>query len=80
MGIGEDNRFKVKLPWKIDPATLHNNRNQAISRDERLIVQLSKDRDIMEMFDAQIDEMIEGGILREVDPDYPRRYVPCLLL
>ena len=54
--IGEDNRFKVKLHWKLDPAMLHNNLGKQLIAKERLIVQLTKDRNIMKLFEEQIEK------------------------
>ena len=71
-------RFEVKLPWKIDPATLSNNRNQAISRSISLERKLSKDPEIEKMFNDQIEEMISLNILSKIDPSYPKRYLPLL--
>ena len=38
----DDSRFQVRLPWKLDPNTLDNNRVQAVSRDIRIYSQLKK--------------------------------------
>ena len=61
---GKDGRFEVKLPWKIDPATLENNKEQAISRDIKLNAYLGKHPKIFELFIEQIESMIKEGILR----------------
>ena len=58
-----EGRFRVSLPWKIEPSTLQNNREQAINRDAKLVKQL-KHRKVEELFDAQIKEMVNGGILK----------------
>ena len=65
--------FEVRLPWKIDPSTLPNNRCQAIQRDLNLQKQLAKNIDVQELFASQIDEMVQKGILRKVSDDYPSR-------
>ena len=71
-------RFEVRLPWKIDPETLENNRAQAENRDAKLIQQLKRKKDVHKLFNQQINEMIENGIIRKVDSGYPRRYLPLL--
>ena len=58
-------------------SNLENNRLHAINRDRKLMKQLSN-RGIKELFDAQIKEMVETGILRKVDDDHPKRYLPLL--
>ena len=48
-----EGRSRVSIPWKIEPSTLQNNREQAINRDAKLVKQL-KHRKVEELFDAQI--------------------------
>ena len=72
-----DGRFRVSLPWKMDPTTLPNNREQAVNRDVKLVKQLER-QGIREIFDDQILEMKKVGILRRVGKNYPRRYLPLL--
>ena len=72
-----ERRFRVSLPWKIEPSTFHNNREQAINRDAKLVKQL-KYRKVEELFDAQIKEMVKTGILKEVDEELPKHYLPLL--
>ena len=71
-------RLEVKLPWKVDPSTLSNNRWQAIQRDQRLAYQMARNVEIQELFANQVEEMISMGILKEVDKNYPTRYLPLL--
>ena len=74
----ETGYFEVKLPWKIDPTTLQNNRCQALQRDESLNKQLSKNAEVKKLFSEQIEEMTTNGILKRVNNDYPSRYLPLL--
>ena len=74
----EAGRFQVKLPWKIDPNTLPNNKSQALQRDVNLRTQLAKNSKVKELFSEQIQEMIKIGVIRKVEDDYPRRYLPML--
>ena len=66
----EDGRLEIRLPWKINPKKLANNRD--------IKLRLEKDKGTLRMFKDQIDEMIKGDILREVDVNYPKRYLPLL--
>ena len=50
----EEGRICVKLPWKRDPNILENNRKQALCRDKRIVVQLSKKPEVMVLFEEQI--------------------------
>lgn len=72
-----EGRFRVKLPWKVDPNTLENNKEQALERDKKLVKQLVN-RGMVELFDTQIKDMIETGVIRKVNETYPRRYLPLL--
>ena len=76
--IDESGRYEVKLPWKIDPSQLSNNREQAISRGISLEKRVSKSPVIKKLFDDQIAEMISNKILVKVDPSYVKRYLPLL--
>ena len=59
-------RFQVELPWKINPKTLDNNREQAMNRDFNLRKQLSKSAMIYELFQEQIKDMVKNGIIYKV--------------
>ena len=72
-----DGRFRVKLPWKINPDNMENNRAQAINRDIKLIKQLKR-QNLYGQFEEQIQEMIDTGIIKRVNEDYPKRYLPLL--
>ena len=74
----ENGRFQVKLPWKLNPKTLDNNKEQAVNRDLQLRKQLSKNAMIYDLFQEQIKEMIKNGIIYKADPEYPKRYLPLL--
>lgn len=76
--VNEDGRFCIKLPWKNDPSLLKNNRTQAISRDNKLVESLSKKTEVMNLFEEQIENMKENGVLRQVEEDVPRRYLPLI--
>ena len=76
----KDNRFQVELPWKYNPDTFKNNRNQAVERDIRLLRQLSKRSEVLVLFQEQIKEMVATGVLRKVDSAYPKRYLPLLAI
>ena len=71
-------RFEVRLSWKIDQETLENNKAQAENRDAKLMQQLKRKKDVQKLFNQQINEMIENGIIRNVDSGYPRSYLPLL--
>ena len=62
----------------MNPDTLENNRSQAESRDLKLTKSLEKKPEILQLFQQQIDEMVSVGILKKVELDYPRRYLPLL--
>ena len=49
----------VRLPWKIDPKILENNRIHALQRDENLNMKLSKNVEVEELFSEEIKEMIQ---------------------
>ena len=74
--VSEDGRLEIQLPWKMNPEKLSNNRSQAVHRDLKLRKQLEKKGETMKLFKDQINEMIEGGILKKVNADYPKRYLP----
>ena len=76
----KDNRFQVELPWKYNPDTFKNNRNQAVERDIRLLRQLSKRSEMLVLFQEQIKEMVATEVLRKVDSAYPKRYLPLLAI
>ena len=62
----EDNRFRVKLPWEINPQMLR-------------IIELYRAANLMTvilLFEEQIDEMVLIGILRNVNEEYTKRYLP----
>ena len=71
---------KGKLPWKFDPDTFKNNRVQALDRDAKLMKRLKRESDVMLLFEEQMDEMISTGIIRKVDEEYPKRYLPLLVV
>ena len=74
----KNGRFEVKLPWKMDPINLPNNRNAIQNRSSALEKRLSKDSNISQLFEEQVKEMIAVGVLRKTDANYPRRYIPLL--
>ena len=74
----DEGHFEVKLPWKIDPNTLENNRSQAIHRDDNLNKQLAKKSHAEKPFSEQIQEMITKGVLKKVENEQPKRYLPLL--
>ena len=76
----DDSRFQVRLPWKLDPNTPGNNRVQAVSRDRRIYSQLEKKPEARELFEEQMNNMIKEGILRKVNDDVPKRYLPLLAI
>ena len=76
--IDETGRCEVKLPWKVDPSTLSNNRTQAINRSIALETKISKEPDVLRLFNKQIEEMISLGVLKNVDSSYPKRYLLLL--
>ena len=45
---------------------MKNNRTQAISRDNKLVESLSKKTEVMNLFEEQIENMKENGVLRQV--------------
>ena len=53
-----DGRFKVKLPWKIDPTNLTNNCSQVICRSVHLERRLSKNHTLRQLFDDHMEEII----------------------
>ena len=74
----DEGHFEVKLPWKIDPNTLENNRSQAIHRDDNLNKQLAKKSRVEKLFSEQIQGMITKGVLKKVENKQPKRYLPLL--
>ena len=68
-------RFEVKLPWKMDPNNLPNNRNAVQKRSSAFEKRLSKDSNVSQLFEEQVKEMI---VLHKTDANYPRRYIPLL--
>ena len=75
-----NNRFCVDLPWKYDPRTFKNNREQAVQRDIKLMKQLKRDPKVFKLFMEQIREMLSMGVLRKVDEEVPKRYLPLLAI
>ena len=61
--IVDGNRLKVKQPFKVDPKTLPNNREQALTRDRQFVKQLEKDKTVNELFNKQWDEMVSLGVI-----------------
>ena len=59
-------RFEVTLPWKVNPETLESNLSQATKRDLSLRRQFKKNIDVYNLFQEQINDMINNGILRKV--------------
>ena len=76
--IDEDGNFNVKTPWKRKPTEEENNRFQVLARSEALEERLSKNPEVNELFNEQVREMIANGVLRQVDPHYPKRYIPLI--
>ena len=76
--IDATGRFNVRLPWKIGPGNLRNNRLQVLNRSLALERKLANDPYLLKLFEEQIEEMISLNILRKTEPDYPRRYLPLL--
>ena len=76
--IDDTGRFEVKLPWKIDPINLRNNRIQAMNRRLLLERKLSRTPDVLKLFNEEIEEMISLQVLRKTEPNYPKRYLPLL--
>ena len=74
----DDNRFQIGLPWKYNPETFQNNREQAVHRDLKLMKQLSKNVKVLLLVEEQIKEMADKGILRKVEMNHPKRYLPLL--
>ena len=75
---GEGNRLRVSLAWKINPETFENNRQQALENDIRLLRQLKKNQEVLEIFEEQFNEMVVLKVLRKVDQNFPKRYLPLL--
>ena len=76
--IDEEGRFEVRLPWKMEPQFLENNRLQVLKRSEALEKRLAKNPKVLELFNEQVDEMVTTGVLRKTAPDYPKRYIPLI--
>ena len=55
--VNENGNFEVKLPWKIDPCTIPN--NKMIQRDDRLSKQLKQKPEVGKLVNEQIQEMIK---------------------
>ena len=72
--------FEVRFPWKFDPRTFEKNRIQASQRDENLNKQLSKNVEVQGLFSEQNKKMIQKGVLKNVDANYPSRYLPLLVV
>ena len=60
--IDEEGRFEVRLPWKMEPQFLENNRLQVLKRSEALEKRLAKNPKVLELFNEQIDEMVTTGV------------------
>ena len=71
-------RLQTTLAWKINPETFENNREQAIDCDQKLMKQLKRNLIVQEIFEEQFKEMIDLKVLRKVDKDYPKIYLPLL--
>ena len=41
-----------------------------------LMKRLKRESDVMLLFEEQMDEMISMGIIRKVDEEYPKHYLP----
>ena len=77
----EDGRLKVDMPWNCDPdKTLENNRLQAVQSDMLLMKQLKKDPIVSKLFQEVKEGMIKEGIWQQVDADYPKRYLPLVVV
>ena len=74
----EENRLEVSLAWKYNPETFENNRREVIECDKKLMAQLKRNETVHKLFEKQMKEMIELKVLKKVDSDYPKRYLPLL--
>ena len=73
-------KFEVHLPWKINPETLLNNKEQAISRDVKLVKKMKREPEVYKLLEEQIKELVETGFLLKVEESYPKRYLPLLVV
>ena len=76
--VDPSGRLRVKSPWKIPPSNLLNNRLQAVRRSILVETRLQKDPDLWNLYEKQMEEMISTTVLRPVNPNFPKRYLPLM--
>ena len=76
-----DNKYKLAIPWKFDPATLPNNRRCAETRLRSLARKFAADAKLREQYTATVTKYIADGHARklkasELDVAKPQWYLP----
>ena len=76
-----EGKYKLSIPWKIDPATLPNNRRCAETRLRSLARKFSSDTKLREQYTATVTKYIADGHARklkasELDAAKPQWYLP----
>ena len=71
--VNEDNRYKLSMPWRKDPALLPNNLALAQSRLNLLKRRFIKDENLHEAYAKSVQDYIDKGFARRVTPEEAKR-------
>ena len=63
----EKGRYSARLPWKDEHHTLPTNRFLAIKRLKSLLNSLSKNPEMLKLYDNIIKEQLSEGFIEEID-------------
>ncbi|VDO76067.1 unnamed protein product [Heligmosomoides polygyrus] len=61
-----DDGYYVRLPWKVNYASLPDNKSIAIKRLHKVLEMLSHDKPMLEQYDRIFKDQLEKGIIEEV--------------
>ena len=65
----DDERYSVKLPWKIEAENLPDHHQLSVDRVNYLLQHLKKNKELLARYDRIIQEQLEDGVIEPVDPN-----------
>lgn len=65
----ENNRYHVRLPWKMEKPPLSSNFNVALKQLERNVVQLQNKPELLKMYNDIMEQQLSSHVLEEVTLD-----------
>ena len=76
-----DGKYRLSIPWKIEPTTLPNNRRTAEVRLKHLKRKLEKDPKLLQQYTATVEKYVKDGHARqlkacEIQEDSAQWYLP----